>query len=177
MDLNSKAENIKKIDQEKEQPSPSEKKEVKVDVKEYRNLLLYNKERVVVSLLENYYGNLKDGYFNENTKYISLPVELYEELSKKLIYKVTIKSNVDLETINSIDDFDFTVMPPVKPIPSKEQVLAMGLMENTLKEVSIEKQAEELASGLLESSLSTEQMKKQINVLSKAILELTCKKF
>lgn len=139
-------------------------------------LLLYNLDGEIVSLLREFKGELHDGIFNNELRYVEVGADVYRELSKKYDYKITFKKGVEINKLLTIEQFNFELLPPPPPPkPNKEKLLATALMQTELQSIQQEKQTKALAMGLMDTTLSNEELRKQVLALSKAIFELTIK--
>ena len=142
-----------------------------------KNLILYNEEGKVHSLLNDFKGELKDGIFNTTLKYKQVSDDVFKYLSGK--WNDTIHF-IDKDIVDSkitSKDFTFAPKPPIPPAPPTEsELLAKAIFETELQQNKFKTQAKALGQASFQSTMENIKLKKQVETLSKAVFELAFKK-
>lgn len=141
-----------------------------------KNLIVFDKDLVIVELINVSTAKLENNRYNDKYYFINNQDSLFFKLTELIQnYEFKFKTNpikIDGEiTLNQLE----STKRDIKHHYTKEDVLAKGIMEATLKEAALSKQTKGLALGVMENDLTNEQLKNQVKVLSKAILELSLK--
>lgn len=119
-----------------------------------KNLLLYDVDLKVHNLLNSFDGDLKDGIFNSNLKYIEVPQKIFDYLAKKTTDIIHFIEQPDKLDGITEKDFKFTPKPaPPKPLPTQTELLGAMVMEMKLNNFKLQQQVEFLGKTIMDMKL------------------------
>lgn len=139
--------------------------------------ILINDELKIVGFTSSSEIYKNDSNYNPGTRIRIISEEVYKYLIEESKNNEIILIEEKNKSIANLAISNFKLTPIVrKKVISKEEALAKGIMDTTLKEVELSNQTKGLAMGVLSNSLASEKLSKQINALSKALFEMSLKK-
>lgn len=139
--------------------------------------ILVNNELKIVGFTSSNEIFKDDSEYNPDTRIKMISEEIYKYLIEQSKNNEIILIEEQNKKITNLIISNFKLVPIIrKKVISKEEALAKGIMDTTLKEIQLAGQTKGLAMGILSNSLTSEKLSKQIDVLSKALFEISLKK-
>lgn len=119
-----------------------------------KNLILYNTEMKIDSLLSSFSGELKDGIFNDTLHYVEVEEDVFKYLMSKNDNIIHFLGDPNKPGIITKYDFKFTLAPPAPPrMPTQTELLGRMLMEMKISNYKMQKQIEFLGKIIIEAKL------------------------
>ncbi|MGL5614813.1 MAG: hypothetical protein ACRDD2_01075 [Sarcina sp.] len=138
------------------------------------NLILYTKNGEIKYFINQCDRELLGNVYNKDLFFEVVSWDIFNYLSQlSLKNELILKKGATEITKGTVEVIPLKIPPKT---PTKEEILADGIMDNTLLANELSKQTHGLSMNLAENNSLCENLKQQVSVLSTALFEMTMKK-